>query len=107
MERIEMRKEMPEKAGNITARYIEVVRLLSNGFTSFEITDALHISKRTLDTHKTELYTRLNVRNENELIRVAQYLGYINSEELVFFGGRYALNPKPEKRRKPETRRVI
>jgi DNA-binding NarL/FixJ family response regulator len=101
MKRIEMRKEMPERAGNLTARHIEVVRLLSNGFTSFEIADALHISKRTLDTYKTDLYTRLNVRNENELIRAAHYLGYINPEELIFFGGRYALNPKPEKQRKP------
>jgi DNA-binding NarL/FixJ family response regulator len=106
MKRIEMRKEMPERAGSLTARHVEVMRLLSNGFTGVEIADTLNISKRTLDKHKSDLYTRLNVRNENELIRAAQYLGYINPEELVFFGGRYALNPKPEKRRKPSMRRV-
>jgi DNA-binding NarL/FixJ family response regulator len=104
MGRIELRKEMPDRAGNITPRHIEVMRLLSNGFTGFEIADTLHISKRTLDSQKTDLYTELNVRNENELIRVAHYLGYINPEELIFFGGRYALNPKPGKRQKPVTK---
>jgi DNA-binding NarL/FixJ family response regulator len=106
MERIEMRKEMPERAGNVTPRHIELVRLLSNGFTGLEIADTLNISKRTIDRHKTDLYTRFNVRNENELIRVVQYLGYINPEELIFFGGRYTLNPKPRKRKKVSIRRA-
>jgi DNA-binding NarL/FixJ family response regulator len=103
-EHIETRSELPKKAGLLTPREIEVIRLLANGFTSFEIADVLHISRRTVDTHKTDLYTLLNVRNENELIRVALFLGIIRENELVFFGGRYQLNPKPE--RKPTLRRV-
>ena len=99
-ERIELRKELPEPASNLTPRHIEIIRLLANGFTSFEIADVLHISRRTVDTHKTDLYTLLNVRNENELIRVAHYLGLIKQNELLFFGGNYQLNPKPEKKQK-------
>jgi DNA-binding NarL/FixJ family response regulator len=97
IQRIDLRKEKPEPLRNLTPRHVEIVRLLCNGFTSFEIADVLNISRRTVDTHKTDLYTILAVRNENELIRAAIYLGLIDPEELVFFGGRYELNPKPEK----------
>jgi two-component system invasion response regulator UvrY len=95
VKRIELRHEMPPPAGNITPRHLEVIRCLSNGFTTDEIAETLSISSRTVDTLKGQIYTRLNVRNENELIRSAQYLGYINPDELTFFGGNYVLNPKP------------
>jgi DNA-binding CsgD family transcriptional regulator len=101
---MERRKEIPEPASRLTPRQIEVVRLLCNGFTSFEIAGVLNISRRTVDTHKTELYTNLNVRNENELIRAAQALGIISPDELNFYGGKYELNPKPEN--KPKIRGI-
>jgi two-component system invasion response regulator UvrY len=96
-ERIEIRREMPPPATDLTPRQIEVVRLLCNGFSGYEIADVLHISKRTVDTHKTDVYTLLNVRNENELIRVALYQKIISMDELVFFGSNFQLNPRPEK----------
>jgi DNA-binding NarL/FixJ family response regulator len=105
-ERIELRREMPEPAGNITSRHIEVIRLLCNGFTGYEICKVLAISEATLYDHKKKIYTYLNVRNENELIRVALFHGWIKLEELRFYGGEYKLNPPPEKIQKPEIWRV-
>jgi DNA-binding NarL/FixJ family response regulator len=102
---IDIRSHYPEpSSGNLTGRQIEIIRLIANGFTGEEIGDVLHISERTVDTMKTQIYTALNVRNENEVIRVALYLELINVEELIFFGGNYVLNPKPPK--KPKNRRV-
>jgi hypothetical protein len=70
---------------------------LANGFRGNEIADVLHISARTVDTHKTDIFAALNVRNENEIIRVAIYLGIIDPQELNFFGRDYVLGPKPQK----------
>ena len=94
---IEKRKEKPEPAAVLTPRQMEITRLLSNGFSGEEIAEVLNISRRTVETHKRELYLALNVRNENELIRTALFFGFINTGELDFYGGRYQLNPKPEK----------
>jgi DNA-binding NarL/FixJ family response regulator len=91
---IEMRREMPRPAGNITPRHIEVIRLLCNGFTGREICRVLAISEQTLYVDKTKIYTNLNVRNENELIRVALFFEWIKEKELRFCGGEYRLNPK-------------
>jgi two-component system invasion response regulator UvrY len=78
----------------LTERQIEGLRLLCNGFTTLEMADVLHISLRTVKFHKSELYNNLKVRNENELIRVAIYLGFIQVDELDFYGGEYGLNHK-------------
>ena len=97
-ERMEIRGETPMPAENLTKRHIEVIRLVCNGFTTVEIGNVLNMSERTVHNHKAEIYAILNVRNENELIRVSIYNGLINPNELVFFGGNYELSPKPDKK---------
>jgi DNA-binding NarL/FixJ family response regulator len=96
-ERIHMRRELAAPAGNISPRQIEIIRLLCNGFTGAEICDVLAIAEDTLSVQKRNIYTCLNIRNEKELIRVALFHKWITVEELVFFGRRYVLNPRPEK----------
>jgi DNA-binding NarL/FixJ family response regulator len=71
LERMNMRREVADPIGNITDRQIEIIRLLRNGFTGTEICDVLSIADDTLSVQKRNIYTSLNVRNENELIRVA------------------------------------
>lgn len=93
-ERIELRRELPEAAGNLTQREIEVVRLLCNGFKSTEIGDVLHISEPTVNNHKSAIYLKLNVRNENEIIRAALITEIVKLEELIFFGRDFELKPK-------------
>jgi len=96
-ERIEMRRELPEAAGKLTKRELEVVRLLCNGFKSREIGDVLHISECTVNNHKTAIYPKLNVRNENEIIRMALITEIVKVEELIFFGRDFELKPQPKK----------
>ena len=97
--RIEMRSCDPNPTGTLSDRQTEIVRLVGNGFTGAEIADTLHISERSVDNRKSEIYTILNVRNENELIRVAIYLGIIKPEELNFYGRDYELKPLPDKQK--------
>lgn len=106
LERMNMRRELADPAGNITDRQIEIIRLLCNGFTGREICDVLAIADDTLSVQKRNIYTNLNVRNENELIRVALFLNWITVEELVFFGREYVLHPKPKKRINKPIRRI-
>ena len=84
----------------MTGRQVEIIRLVANGFTGKEIARTLNISERTVDNSKSEIYTAMNVRNENEAIRVAIYLGIIKAEELHFFGRDYELKPKVNKKQR-------
>jgi DNA-binding NarL/FixJ family response regulator len=95
--RIDMRTYYPTESGKLTPRQIEIIRLVANGFTAAEIADTLHMSERSVDTRKKEIYTALNVRNENEVIRIVIYMGIINPEELDFFPNNYVLKPLPAK----------
>jgi len=93
-ERIGMRHECPKAAGNLTDRELEVVRLLCNGFKSTEIGYVLHISEPTVNNHKTAIYSKLKVRNENEIIRMALLTEIVKPNELIFFGKDFELKPK-------------
>jgi DNA-binding NarL/FixJ family response regulator len=95
--RLEAYDEYPKLVKSLTRREIEITRLLCNGFKTDEIAETLHISISTVDKHKTAIYKKLNVRNENELIRVALYLGIIEMDELNFFGGDFGSKNKRKK----------
>jgi DNA-binding NarL/FixJ family response regulator len=96
IERINKRRDYPIPAGKISDRHREVVRLICCGFRDFEIADTLHISRRTVDNHKTEIFTFLNVRNTVELIIAALTLKIVLLEELYFYPRDMTLNPLPE-----------
>jgi DNA-binding NarL/FixJ family response regulator len=106
MERMELRREMPEPAGNITPRHLEIIRLICSGFNGVEICKELHISANTLNIQKWNIYSILNVRNERELIRAVSYLKLVDLDELLFFGRDYCLSPLPEKNQKSTFRRL-
>ena len=93
--RIDMRSVSPDPSGKLSDRQIEIIRLVANGYSGAEIADTLHISKGTVDNSKSEIYTAMNVRNENEVVRVAIHQGIIKPEELHFFPRDYELRPKP------------
>jgi DNA-binding NarL/FixJ family response regulator len=105
LRRIEVRGYDPIPTGILTDRQVEIIRLVANGYTGAEIADTLHISERSVDSRKSEIYTALNVRNENEVIRVAICLGIVKPEELHFFGRDYRLKPLPEKQNGKEKKK--
>jgi len=59
----------------LTAREKEIITLIAQGFTSKEIAAKLYISVATVDTHRTNLMTKLGVRNAAELASHAVQLG--------------------------------
>jgi hypothetical protein len=84
------------------------LNLLWGGYKTEEIADTLHISDRTVETHKSDMYKELNVRNERELLRAAVYLGLIKDSTPCFGGRKWAAPPLPlpEKTRKKRTKTV-
>ena len=61
----------------ITGREREILKLVVQGKSTHEISDALFISKHTVDTHRKNLLSKLNVKNTAELVQVAINEGFI------------------------------
>jgi DNA-binding NarL/FixJ family response regulator len=55
----------------LTKREKEIIKLIAEGFTNAQIAQQLFLSVDTVDTHRKNLYTKLNVKNTALLIRYA------------------------------------
>lgn len=66
----------------ITTREQEVLQLTAEGFSSTEVGARLYISPRTVETHRTNLMRKLNLRNQKDLIRYAVQRGLVPLEKL-------------------------
>ncbi len=55
----------------LTAREVEVLRLLAQGWTDAQIAEQLVISLRTVNRHTTSLYSKLGVTSRTAATRVA------------------------------------
>ena len=64
-------KEKQNTVPILTKREIEVLKLVAEGFTNMQITEKLFISIDTVDSHRKNLYTKLNVNNTALLMRYA------------------------------------
>ena len=67
-------KSTLEKENNVpvlTKREKEILKLIAEGLTNVQIGQRLFISVDTVDTHRKNLYTKLNVKNTAMLIRHA------------------------------------
>jgi DNA-binding NarL/FixJ family response regulator len=98
LKRIDMRGEYPMAAGKITERHKQIILLLCNGFKDVEIAETLFITRRTVTTHKTQIFTSLNVRSPNELIRVALYLEIVKLDGMYFYPKDFVINPLPDEK---------
>lgn len=55
----------------LSPRETEVLRLIALGHTSAEIAVILHLSRRTVETHRARIYTKLGLSTRAELVRYA------------------------------------
>ena len=72
---IKRTKEQPTEGtaggGLLTKREEEILRRIADGLTSREIADALHISFRTVNSHRTNLMQKLDIHDTAGLVRYA------------------------------------
>lgn len=55
----------------LSKREVEVLKLFANGSSNKEISDKLFISLRTVETHKSNMIIKLNVKSYVDLIKIA------------------------------------
>ena len=56
---------------DLTQRELEIIKLVSHGFSNKEIAGKLFISPRTADTHRTNVMRKLDLHNVAEIVRFA------------------------------------
>jgi two-component system response regulator NreC len=61
----------PSKVEILTVREREVCRYLASGYTNAEVADALRISKRTVETHRAAIMSKVGVRSRAQLVHFA------------------------------------
>ena len=63
--------------GELSDRELEVLRMIALGLTNAEIGERLYVSVRTIETHRSHIHEKLNVRNRAELVRRARAAGLL------------------------------
>ena len=67
--------------GELSDRELEVLRMVALGLTNAEIGQRLFVSVRTVETHRSHIHQKLNVRNRAELVRRAKEAGLLDVDE--------------------------
>ncbi len=62
----------------LTARELEVLRLLGQELSNPQIAEQLVVSRRTVDAHLRSIYDKLDVKSRDAAIRVASEQGFLN-----------------------------
>lgn len=61
----------------LTAREIEVIRLCSEGLSNAGIAEKLHVSIYTIKNHKQNIFLKMDVHSNAEMLSAANQLGII------------------------------
>jgi DNA-binding CsgD family transcriptional regulator/GAF domain-containing protein len=64
----------------LTPRQRQILRLVAGGLTSKEVAQELGVSHRTVEAHRAEIMTRLDVHDLAALVRVAVRMGIVPHE---------------------------
>lgn len=67
--------------GELSEREVEILALIAEGLTNAEIAQQLFVSVRTVETHKSHIHQKLNVRTRAELVRIARAAGLLEADE--------------------------
>jgi DNA-binding NarL/FixJ family response regulator len=65
----------------LSDREVEVLNLLGTGLGSKDIANRLHLSQKTVDSHRTHLKEKLNLKGAEELVRFA--FDWVRSQESI------------------------
>lgn len=70
-------RKRTDATAEFTPREREIIHLCHQGLLSKQIADRLHISVRTVDTHKTHIFEKLGIKSMKEVVRYALEHGII------------------------------
>jgi len=61
----------------LSVREIEIIQQICNGRTTTEIATILNLSKHTIESHRTNIFSKLDVKNVAELVGLAFRVGLV------------------------------
>lgn len=76
MEKVRKEKKQEEETKNLSDREIEVLKLITQEYTSEEIAEKLFISRRTVDTHRLHIFEKTKAKTIVGLIKFAIRNGF-------------------------------
>ena len=62
----------------LTSREQEIMRFLAEGLSTKQIAEKLFISQKTVENHRTSIFSKLNIHSTMELVRYAAKYGLID-----------------------------
>jgi DNA-binding NarL/FixJ family response regulator len=80
LQRLQPEKTAPDDGAALTEREVEVLRILSRGFSIPECAEMLHISPFTVGTHVKNIYRKLQVSSRTEAVFEATSRGILDSD---------------------------
>jgi len=60
-----------DRTAGLSGREVEVIRLVAHGWTNERIGEELFLSPRTIQSHLTNIYRKIDVDNRTEAVRWA------------------------------------
>jgi two-component system, NarL family, response regulator NreC len=73
------RQEEVSSAARLTARELEVLRLIALGYTSVEVAGKFDLSPRTIETHRARIHRKLKVASRAGLVSYALAHGLVRN----------------------------
>lgn len=70
---------------HLTKRELQILELLAEGLTNKEIGDRIFLSKRTVETHRRNLFEKTNCKNSSALIKYAIVKGILKDVAIEKF----------------------
>ena len=61
----------PGRGDGLSEREVDVLRLIALGYTNAEVGDQLHLSVRTVETHRSHIQQKLSLATRSDLVRYA------------------------------------
>ncbi len=70
-----------DKKINLTNKEIEIIKLIAHGLTTKDIATKIFISYHTVNTHRKNIFAKLNINNTSELVMYAVKKGIVDTIE--------------------------
>jgi DNA-binding NarL/FixJ family response regulator len=77
-----VRRAGPERGSleRLTPRQIEIVQLIAEGYTNREIADQLDVSLKTVESHRSQAMSRLDIHDVPGIVRYAVRMGLVPAD---------------------------
>ncbi|MBC7885951.1 MAG: response regulator transcription factor [Saprospiraceae bacterium] len=72
-----LKERHKEIHGKLSLREVEIILQICKGKTTEEIAGMLNLSKHTVESHRTNIFSKLDVRNSMELVALAFRVGLV------------------------------